>query len=166
MATVLIDSQPYITYADVVDADLYLLAAFHGATWRALTDTDEKSRALVTATRILDRQRWKDSYDTFAEREVVQDIIDASIELANYLVEGNDPQNDQNVSQKIQALKAGSVSITYFRGAEGANLRFPLLIFELLRDYLAGGSATLTGIATGTDKETITDDPIGYNTPL
>lgn len=166
MAYVLIDSAVFTTYADISDADLYLKGAYHATNWRALVDDDTKSRALVTATRILDRQRWKDDYDTFAERILVQNIIDASIELANYIVDGVDVQNDQNISQKIQQLKAGSVSITYFRGAEGASLRFPLIIFELLRDYLAGGGATISGIATGVDTETITDDETDYSAPL
>lgn len=182
MATVTIgdqSSQPFAVYADVADADLYLSAALHAANWRAATD-ETKAMALVTATRILDRQRWKgDKTDddqplswprkstglAGVEDDVIpQAIIDASIEIASALVDGTDIQNEQNTSQKIQSLRAGSVALTFFRGAEGTANRFPLIVQELLSLYLIGGSGSFGGVITsGTDGESVTRNDFGLN---
>lgn len=162
MPQVSIGSNLFTTYADVDEGNLYLSAAFHADAWRALDDDDTKARALVTATRILDRQKWRTNYQTFAERLEVEAIVNASIELANYIVDGVDVQNDQNISQKIQELQAGSVSISYFRGAEGASLRFPLIVTELLKDYLMIGTNAVSGVASGVDGESITNNDYGY----
>jgi hypothetical protein len=164
MAEVDIGAETFTTYADVDTADAYLTGSIHAGTdWSGAT-TDNKGRALVTATRILDRQRWLAAYDTFAERSVVQNIIDASIEMALALVQGSGLQTDQSTAQQLQSIKAGSVSLTYFRGAEGVPLRFPLIVWELLRDYLVGtGTGTaLLPKATGVDGQSVTAQTFGF----
>lgn len=182
MVQVLIDSMTYNSYATVETADDYLDAAFHADAWRALTDSDKKAMALVTATRTLDRQRWKgektDEDQPLAwprtgtgvegvEDDVIpQNIIDACIEMALALVQGSDFQDVQNTSQKIQTMKAGSVSLTFFRGADGTPVRFPQIIQELLRDYLEGLSSSLGTSSSGTDGKTISNNDYGYSNPL
>jgi len=182
MPDVIIGSQTYASYATVAEADQYLSAAAHADAWRAITDDDVKGRALVTASRLLDRQRWKgektDPLQDLAwprtgtgvegveDDTIPQDIIDACIELALAIVQGSDVQEAQNQSQKIQNLKAGSVSLTFFRGADGVPLRFPLIIQELLLKYLAGAGASLANTATGTDGCTISNDPYGFTEGL
>lgn len=163
MEIVLIDSQPFDSYASVEQADEYLAASFHaGTTWSGASATT-KGQALVTATRILDRQRWAAAYDTQAEREVEDGIIDASIEMALALVDASDLQTEQVTGQKLQSITAGSVSLTYFRGAEGRPHRFPTIVHELLRDYLAGADFSVVGKATGTDGEPApTADDLGH----
>lgn len=174
-----ISGTTYLVYADQAMADQYLLADSNAATWRASTD-DEKGRALVTATRTLDRQTWlgdknedtqelewprKNTGVTGVEDDVIpQDIIDACIEMANYIVNGGDPVNAQNVSQKEKRLKAGSVEVEYFRGAEGAALRFPMPVWELIAPYIGGTSATYTGSnSTGVTRDDPLCPPFGYN---
>lgn len=166
MEVVLVDSQPYDAYASVAQADLYLAAAIHaGTTWTGASD-NTKGQALVTATRILDRQRWADAYDTQAEREDVAAIQDASVEMALALVDGSDLQTEQQTGQKLQSIRAGSVALSYFRGAEGTPTRFPTIVNELLRDYLAGDTATMVGVATGVGGTSSTEDDFGHTGPV
>jgi hypothetical protein len=185
MPTVDIEGNTYEVYADVDEADAYLEAAMHADAWRAEEDEDVKARALVSATRTLERQRWKgDKLETSPEQtlswprtntgidgvsdtEVPDNIINASIEMANALVGGYDLQSEQNTSQKIQSLQAGSVSLSYFRGAEGDVLRFPLIITELLSGYLAGSDTIVGGgVADGTDGVSVTENDFGMSGPL
>jgi hypothetical protein len=180
MPTVNIDGVDYEVYEDTDAIDEYLNAAAHGASWRDLTDDDEKGRYAVTASRLLDRQLWKGdatglSGQTLAwprtgtgvtgvEDDVIPDpIYSAYFELCLALVDGSTVQTDQNTAQKAQSLSAGSVSITYFRGAEGDPLRFPLIVQELLNPYLAGTGQSLGGaLASGTDGFSVTDNDFGF----
>lgn len=165
MPTVTIDSTEFTVYADVGEADEYALGAIHATTWRDSTTTNTtKAMALVTATRLLDRQSWVDDYDTVAERQASEDIVNASIELAFALVDGSPVQNDQSIAQTIQQLKAGSVGITYFRGAEGSPNRFPQIVHELLVGKLKAGSDFIAGaLSYGTDGESVTGNDFDFN---
>lgn len=162
MEVVLIGSQPYLSYNLVEDIDEYLAASIHAGTdWSGATEL-VKGQAAVTATRILDRQRWRDAYDTQEERFAVQAIRDAHSEMSLALVQGSELQTEANTAQKLQSIKAGSVALTYFRGAEGAAHRFPQIVHELLRDYLGGGDFAGTGVSTGVDGQSSTDDDFGH----
>lgn len=168
MQTVLIGSQPYDSYASVDEADAYLAASLHAGTdWSGASDTT-KAQALATATRILDRQRWVDAYadadlaTAQALRVVVINIVDACIEMALALVQGSDLQTEATTAQKLASIKAGSVALTYFRGAEGRPQRFPQIVAELLRDYLAGADLAVSPQATGVDGTSSTDDDFGH----
>ena len=181
MATVNVDGVDYEVYEDLDAIDEYLAAAVHGASWRALDDDDEKGRYAVTASRFLDRQLWKGTATglsgqtlawprsgtgiTGVEDDVIPDpVLFAYYELCLALVDGSGVQNEQNTSQKTQSLSAGSVSITYFRGAEGEPLRYPLIVQELLNPYLAGTGTSVAGaITTGTDGCSVTDNDFGFN---
>lgn len=162
MQIVLIDSAPFDSYASLAQADAYLFAAFHaGTTWSDAAD-NTKGQALVTATRVLDRQKWSDAYDTQAEREGVADIQTASMEMALALIEGSDLQSEETTGQKLQSITAGSVSLIYFRGAEGRPHRFPNIVWELLRDYLVGAGTSIGMVATGTGGISSTEDEFGH----
>lgn len=165
MQTVVIGSQPYDSYASLAQADAYLAAALHAAAWADETD-DARGQALVTATRVLDRQRWADAYSTQALREDVAAVQEACIEMALALVDGSELQSEQSTAQKLQSIKAGSVSLTYFRGAEGRPQRFPLIVSELLCDYLAGADLSIGSVATGTDGTSSTEDDFGHSEGL
>lgn len=163
MAVVEISSAEYFAYGTQDESDEYFAAAAHAQAWRDEDDADVKGRALVTATRMLDRQKWQGEKTDpdqdgawprtgVAEDEPVNDegvplkVVHATFELALVLL--NDPeaiQVTQNSSQKVSSLSAGSVSISYFRGAEGEPLRFPLPVMELIGDWL-GASSDLGGI--------------------
>lgn len=172
----------YDTYATIEQADEYLLASATAASWRALTDPDDKARFLVTATRTLDRQNWlgekTDPAQPLAwprtgtgvagveDTVVPQAIINASIELAAALVDDTASVTSQNTEQTIQSLKAGSAAISYFRGAGGVPTRFPFNVMELIRDYLDGTSTSFGVISSGTDKESTTANEFGYSQSL
>lgn len=162
MEAVLISSQPYDSYSTVTQADDYLAASFHAGTdWDDASATT-KAQALVTATRILDRQTWVAAYDTQAERAGVEAIQNASIEMALALVQGSELQSEATTAQKLSSIRAGSVALTYFRGAEGRPRRFPQIVDELLRDYLGGTDLTVSPQATGLGGVSSTEDDFGH----
>lgn len=165
MQVVVIYSQPYDSYASIAQADEYAAAAFHASSWISASTTT-KGQALVTATRVLDRQRWASDYETQAAREGVQGIADACVEMAIALVDGSELQSEQSTAQKLQSISAGSVSLSYFRGAEGHPHRFPLIVHELLRSYLAGADLSIGMTATGTDGTSSTEDDFGHTEGL
>lgn len=167
---VTIDGHEYDVYADIATADLYLAAdsSAAGAAWRAETDADTKGRHLVTATRLIDRQRWpgtksdelqehafpRDGMNSECAEDglIPQDVIDASSLLAAHLEAGVDltgATQEQNVKQQ----SAGSVSIEYFRAFEEA-ARFPLDVQELLSCLVSGANTSPAGgvISTGTGR--------------
>lgn len=177
MASVDIGSNSYETYADADAADEYLEAEFsaQGTAWRAAVD-DDKARALVTATRVLDRMTWlgdptesdqplawprtDTDVDGVENDEVPTAIVSASIELAAVIIAGTDVLGTTQ-AQTVKSQKAGSVAIEYFRGFEDP-ARLPLNVRELLALYLAAAGTATTGgaIAFGTD--TCSDFSHGY----
>ncbi len=166
MGTVVIGSNSYFSYSDVANADIYLDASSNADAWRA-SDDDIKGRALVSGTRILDRLLWKgektdiDQPNAWPRKntgitgldddETPQAIVDADCELATSIVDGNDWTNQQTTANGTQSLKAGSVEIVYFRGAEGTALPLPLAVWQLIAPYLAGGSTLTDAQSTGTE---------------
>jgi len=177
-----VDGIDYDVYATIEDADAYLGAAYHADSWRALTDDDVKGMLLVTATRTLGRQTWLGSKTVstqplawprsetgvtgVTDTVVPEDIINASIELALAILDGSTVQDDQNTAQKIQTLKAGSVGLTYFREAEGKPLRFPLIVWELVKKYLGSAIMIVGASSSGTDGVSVTDTDFGRSGPL
>ncbi len=165
MASIIIDSNEYYSYVSVDDADIYFGAASHGGPWRA-AETADKEMALVTATRTLDRQKWQGEMTnadqgaawprtgiTGVDPAVVpQEVLDATCELALSILNGEAVQTNPNGNvQTIASQSAGSVSISYFRGAEGKPLRFPLIVMELIGKWLGGGSNNAAlGFSSGT----------------
>lgn len=167
--TVSIGDREYEVYADIATADQYLAAESSAAAtaWRALTDDTEKARFLVTATRMINRQRWpgtkSDEYQELAfprdgmnsdcatDGVIPQDVIDASALLAAHLANG-EQLTTTNQDQPIKRQAAGSVSIEYFRPFDEA-ARFPLDVQELLSCLVAGAvdAGSAGSIATGTD---------------
>lgn len=166
MKTVYAGAYSHAAYGDTFDADEYLTFAQHASTTWSSASTTTKSVALATATRILDRQKWADSYATQDDRFAVQAIRNACYEIALALLDGSDLQSEQTTAQKLQSIRAGSVSLTYFRGAEGRPHRFPTIVQELLRDYLAGGTDLAYGQSFGTGGTSSTADDFGHSEPI
>jgi len=163
MVTVTLDTVDYEVYEDIAFLDAYINASPSFESWENL-DTEAKTRFAITATRIFDRQNWigakTDSAQDLAwprtgiadvEDDVIPtDVLNAYAEICLFQALGTDVQTQQSVAQTVRRLAAGSVSLEFFRGAEGAALRFPLPIWELIGKYLGGG-ATFTNESTGTD---------------
>lgn len=186
--SVTIDELEFPVYATVDDANAYMTGNFNNGTWfDATTDAETKARLLVTATRILERQKWKGTASGLSgqllawprtgtgvagvtDDEVPEDIEFACVELANLILDGNDVEtNVQPGVQTIQSFKAGSVAISYFRDAESPftkNARFPTVVQELVGKYLDGGDIAVMGTATGTDGESVTGEDFGFSSGL
>lgn len=178
---VLIVSNTYPVYSDLIESDDFMRADPNYATWVALGD-ETQARHLVAATRLIDRQRFpgtktEENQELEWPREntgidgvestiVPPKIIQANTLLAYAISQGSEVDTEQNQGQKIHRLKAGSVGITFFRGAEGIPTRFPTNIQELLRDYLEGASSTISGSTSGYKGETITGTDYGYTDGL
>ena len=172
----------YAVYADVDTADTYLAANFLATAWFDQTD-DQKAQLLVTATRLFDRQCWlgektdpdqplqwprKNTGIEGVEDDVVpENVINGSIEMAFAILDGNEAINSSNPgAQKLRSLAAGSVNLSWFRGAEGQNARFdrfPLPVQELIGRYLCSGQR-ITGLSvSGTGGVSVTEDELGYS---
>jgi hypothetical protein len=165
MATVTIDAIDYDTYADIADADEYLAADFGASLWRAELDDDQKARAEVTSTRILNRLIWAgDKTDPdqplawprtgtgisgVDDDEIPQPIIDASIVLAKLIHAGQNIDDQASTDSGVKRQKAGSVEIEYFLPTTDPQ-RLPVSVMELIGLYLSGlvglGGAIASGV--------------------
>ena len=171
MATIVIGADSYTAYASVADADVFFNGSVDYATWGALT-TDEKSRSLVTSTRMLDRQLWQgekeDPLQALAfPRTGVFDcagvavepadtlvvVTEASIILALAVFTNNALLTTASTIDLTKRLKAGSVEIEKFRASsdEIAAGRFPLDVMELVGCYFSGRSSISGALSFGTD---------------
>lgn len=164
MATVTIDTADFEVYADIETADAYLAGDFGAALWRAEADEDQKSRALVTSTRILNRLRWAGTMedpdqllawprtgtgiDGVVDDEIPQPIIDASIVLAKLIHAGSKVDDQATTATGIKRQKAGSVEIEYFIPTTDPQ-RLPTAVLELIARYLAGAQGLAGSIASG-----------------
>jgi hypothetical protein len=169
MATVDIGANSYEVYADLDTADAYLGAESWATAWRAETDDDAKSRALVTATRTLDKLVWSGSKtdpeqplqwprkgtglsaDLVPDEDTIpQRVIDAAAVLAALVIAGVDfVSKPSTQTGAVKRQQAGSVSIEYFRDVfdfEGD--RLPLQAWELIAPLLGG--AGIIGGSEGT----------------
>jgi hypothetical protein len=171
MPTVTISGTDYDVYADVATADEFLAADFSATLWRAETDEDQKARALVTATRLLDRMEWLGNktdvdqplewprsatgLDDVDPDVVPQAIIDGSVVLAKLIHSGSKVDSSASTSSNIRRQKAGSVEIEYFFPLEDGT-RLPTEVMELVSRYLAGGLGLGGAIASGTCGKSIT----------
>ena len=165
MSTVTIAATNFFSYADQTEADAYLLASPDFALWDA-NDADTKGRYLVSSTRVLNQQTWLPDYDTQAERELVQDIQDACILLANAVSNGGTAILGTSGSEAEQKrLKVGELEIENFRSFSGASFtgskatQFPNAVLALLRPYLGNTGASIgNACSSGTDGVSVADD--------
>lgn len=173
------------TYISVADANIYLKLAIHADSWSSASSGD-KEKALVTATRQLDRQNWEgskyedaptqvldfprsglvdDEGDEVDETTVPQQIIDATCELGLALLDNTQLQDESSTGSNIKSLKAGSAEIEYIRATSGK--RFPTIVDELIGLWLTAGSGSATALAgpfvSGADNESLASDTFGLN---
>lgn len=159
MAEVVIGGYPFFSYATTEQAETYSAGAIGADAWRAEMDSNVKNRALVTATRVIDRQRWRGTADTEDHafprdgQPIPQAVVDATIELAFLILSGEDVANTSSGQTQARRIKAGSVEVENFKSF-AAVTRFPKTIMELLAPWLLGSGTihTVSGaVATGTD---------------
>ncbi len=152
-------------------------------TWRALTVVDTKSRALVTGTRWLDSVAWSGVKTdpaqtgafprtglTYADGTAVpsdilpSELISANIELAMLLANDPDARDDLK-SFGIKQLRAGSVSIDYFRPETETQISspFPANVMALISQWIGGTGSAGGIISYGTcEKSRLLEDKLDF----
>ena len=168
--TITIGAVAYNSYLDVAAADDYLAADMKRAdTWDGLTDT-VKGRALITASRYLDRQKWQgtasvdgqamawprsgalDLYGaTVADDTVPQAIQDATAVLAYEISQDPELQDAISSGREIKSMMAGSVQITWFKATFDPKTKLPYSIADICGFLLSGRVSRIAPYASGTD---------------
>jgi hypothetical protein len=149
--TVLIESDPYTSYAEVAEADAYLGASITATDWRA-AGSDTKGRAMISAMRWMDSLNWqgerteednahawpRSGIDGVDEDTIPDALLAAFYELAAALV--TDPELRTTLATKqIRSVSAGSVNITYGVGQSfQVSTPLPKATWELILPWLAG----------------------------
>lgn len=137
-----------MTTAYVVEADAttYFGDRFIHEAWDDAT-SDERTRALKTATRLLDRLNYSgDKADSAQvlefprgeETDVPQPVLDACCELAYEIVDGKDPETELRNLVQIQVSYAG-VRTTYDRSFVHQALNHGIVSYmawSLIKPYL------------------------------
>lgn len=153
------------SYAELADGDTYHEAHLYGTAWEDAS-SDEKNRALVSATRMLDTWfdwigviatesqalRWPriDAYDPdgrlLSDDEIPATVVNATIELARSLLGGDREADSDTQVQGIQSVEAGSVKVA-FKGDVSAK-PIPDTVESMLSHYgtkrLKSGSGNVT----------------------
>ena len=186
--TVTIGANTYSVYglgnADpVADATEYFAARLGAASWTAAS-ADEKSQALVTAVRMMDRAvtwtgtktvtsqalAWpRDSATcsgTAVDDGTIPDaVVYGSFELALALLEDEAIQDNPSSGSNLKRAKAGSAEVEFFRptqGQPGLDNRFPVIVHELISCYFAGDTVGLGLFIDGTDSDNV-DERSGFD---
>lgn len=163
------------SYASVADADAYFLARLGSASW---TGTEPKKAALISATRMIDRQMWQgtpteddqdlawprsgvvDRYGTaMADDELPADFVLGFYELALALLEDETVQDTQQGSN-TKRVKAGQVEVEFFRSTLGLLGKFPQIVNDLLAQFLGGATGAAGGLVSGDCRESFFDDDL------
>lgn len=108
------------------------------AEWDLATDaavTVDMKRALVKAMRFLDRLAWGTAYSTFALRDAVTAIKNASYELAALVYDDDTALEDAGDPESVTGISAGGDSVSYAVGVKRPAV--PGVAFGLLTPYLA-----------------------------
>lgn len=169
MKTVTIAGVDYPAYADLEEANAYMGgdASAYGTAWRD-AEEDDQMRALVTATRAIDAAKWKGvptapphafprSGLEYADGSPVdpattpQQVIDGSILLASWYIEGTDIQNAANAASNTKRLKADTVELEYFKNLNavvGKDAVFPNMVLALLGLWMEATGGGVPGLGS------------------
>lgn len=189
MGTVTISGSNFEIYSTLLAAQTYFKAGLGDApiAFRAAVSTvGLQEQALVEATRMLDRQRWKglpvgvpvidvvlqwprtgvtDRLGAEVSSASVPDKIQkATYELAGALLVDAAKKDAAMSGSNIASVAAGPASVSFFRPTLGVTGRFDTIIQELVGEFLGGGS-TMAGEAFNNDDESSFDasDVYGIN---
>lgn len=155
MGTVTIAGQSYEVYGTYAGAVTHWQAGL-GAPALAWGDANEATRnkALVNAYRLLERQQWLSEFSTFALRDAVENIQEASYEIAGAILVDPTLLTSETSGKNIKSVGgAGVPTVEFFNPTLGISGRFPINIQELLTGYLAGesGGSVSGSFSSGTD---------------
>jgi len=181
--TVTISSVDYNVYGltsnPVGDATSYLAGILGAADFAALS-ADDQARALVSATKWLDRLQWSGAPTdpdtpqplafprtglptcrgiTYADNIVPDPIVQAMFELAEILAADATAQNSSGQGSNIKKVGAGSAQVEFFQPTinSASDTRLPQVAQDLVACFLAG-SATNKATATGTGNSSAFDE--------
>lgn len=164
MAEVDIGAESYASFGDMEGADVYLDAdSTLAAPWAEL-DKNAKGRNLVTATRILLRQPWREPPSIDAPPAAV---VSATYEFAGAIAAGYDLSADPAASQTVRRQKAGSVEVEFFRDIDAPAYRpppLPLPVWALIKSLIyapAEGAGLPGSISSGTCGGSVTEGLAG-----
>lgn len=170
MGVVVIGGNSFDVYGTQADAIVYLTGSFSPAAtaWLALTP-DQQKQTLVASTRMLDSMAWagqptqpypdpqtlkwprsgvsRTDGSPVDDATVPPEIEHGSYELAALLAAQPAIQDQQDASQNVRSLQAGSASIEYFRPVTGG--RFPVPVQALVGQFLAGTLADVDANSPG-----------------
>lgn len=170
MVSVTIGATTYEAYADQATADAFLAADLRlDPIWTALTE-DDKGRALVTSTRLLDRQDWQgqetspgtqplawprtgvtdEDGNAVGDSTIPQAIVDGSVFLAALIAEDPALGEAESTGSNVEEVQADTVRVRFFRPQVGR--RFPILLHELFGAFLESAAVGTAGARSfGTD---------------
>lgn len=164
MAVIVIGSDSFNAYLDLTAANTYFNGRAGGSAWTSYTNgaetANDKGRALVSATRMLDLQSWVGAKtspsqpmewprDGVTDRDgvaVANTVIPADIQAAccelalALLLDPSLQESTSGSSSNTKKLEAKGVSIEYFGPVQGS--RFPTAAYERFAFYLATTSAS------------------------
>lgn len=148
------------SYVSLTEAETYFEDAIHASNW-FLEGGILKSKALVTATRMLEREIWAGSKTvstqtlSFPRTDLIkadgtivdsstipQEIKDAQCELALALINDSTIQSNATTGSNIKRVDAGGVEVEFFQPTKG--FKFPTIVQKLVGQFL--GSAAGSGI--------------------
>lgn len=161
VSTLTIGSNTYNVYAltadPLADANAYMAAHVNASSWTSATD-DRKKMALVSAARMIDRERWSgevlvggqstkwprtgatNSGDAVADG-TPDDIALGEFEYALALLSDASLLNKNTTASNVSSVGAGSAQVSFFYPLPGTSTRWPLPVNDLLAGYLAGAAA-------------------------
>lgn len=179
MTSITIGSNEYEVYSDVAEADAYYNGSTEFADWDALTAT-EKSRALVSSTRLIDRQPWQGAKVVSSPDQILDfprtglvdcegialddvDTLPLAVTASQLLaldIHTDNAQTQQRINEDLtKSLKAGSVSLVNFRqDKDTLSGRFALDVMELIGCFLSSGASISSSIDSGTDGVAVDND--------
>lgn len=177
MGTVNIGSTAFNVYGEFADANTYMLAHSDAEEW-VEADTLTKNKAMVTAARSFDRQRWVGTPtdlvtpqdlawprtgitdrngEAVDPNDTPQDVLEGNWEWALELVKNGAiaSQTPGTNTKRARTLKQVDVIKTdveteLFKPTIGQVARFPVAVMELIGLFLSGGDAVLA-FSSGTD---------------
>lgn len=181
ISQVVIDGREYTIYCSLAEADAYHFSA----AWHAASQAD-RSRALVFATRWLDRLRWSGVANSaplawprtgatcdgiaVTSTEVPEAICQATFELALAAIIDPTLMTTPGGAAPVKSVTAGSASVTFVdsnRSGALARSGLPTNVEALIR-CLRATSTPVGGLSTGTDVESEfdRDDRLDFSEPI
>ncbi len=149
MAVIVIGGANYDGYATVAEADTYLAADASRAVAWALLDADAKGRALMSGTRLLERQCWESGTAPDPTGVIIEPLRDATILLAADISVDPSKGDSGSTATNLKRAKAGSAEVEFFR--DTSSLPLPDAPYALL---------VPTGLLCGTSGASSTDVPV------